>query len=394
MLIVRFAGGLLGIACLALVVVAGAFGSADPSRNPASYLVWLYFWPGVAVLVLLIGDFWPWLSPWLALSAIAPRQRRHVAQKQAWAAVVAFSGFAWFDLASGMSNRPGAVALAALALTAFVVIPSFALGSPWPKSAEPFSHVFAAVGQLSPVQLLRGRGLRPAGGLGWDRCLLLALVLGAAIFDALTANPWWTSLVTTVSPSALQRATPPFIAMRSASLAVTSALVVCSFLIVASLLRHAESRSNRTNSIATALLPIAVSLMVAHNLPALVHLGPRLPTVLVAFLTKDVTAPGLSPDAAVPISSARPLWIAEVVIIFLGLAWSAVIAWRLQTTKEVFDRFADAYPIWALAALISGLALWILYLPVSVISTRYEPADCLWCGAALLQAENLRLSLK
>ena len=85
MLIVRFAGGLLGIACLALVVVAGAFGSADPSRNPASSLVWLYFWPGLAGLLLLFGDFWPWLNPWLALSAIASGQRTHLAQKQAWA---------------------------------------------------------------------------------------------------------------------------------------------------------------------------------------------------------------------------------------------------------------------------------------------------------------------
>src|SRR6266566_966173 len=160
--IVRFAGRLLGIACLALVIVAGAFGSADPSRNPASYLVWLYFWPGVAVLVLLLGDFWPWLNPWLALSAIASRERTHLAQKQAWAAVLAFSGFAWFDLAAGMSNRPGAVALPGLALAAFVVVPSFALGNPWTKSAEPFSHIFAAVGQLSPVQLVRGRGPGPA----------------------------------------------------------------------------------------------------------------------------------------------------------------------------------------------------------------------------------------
>ena len=51
----------------------------------------------------------------------------------------AFSAFVWFDLASGMSNRPGAVALAALALTVFEVVPSFALGGPWTESAEPFS---------------------------------------------------------------------------------------------------------------------------------------------------------------------------------------------------------------------------------------------------------------
>src|SRR2546426_11650949 len=95
--IFRLASGLVGVACLALVIVAGALGSADPSLNPASYMVWLYFWPGLAVLVLLLGDFWPWLNPWLALSAIAPRQRGPVAQKRAWAAVIAFSAFVWFD---------------------------------------------------------------------------------------------------------------------------------------------------------------------------------------------------------------------------------------------------------------------------------------------------------
>jgi hypothetical protein len=361
--VLRIAGGLVGVACLTLVIVAGAFGSADPSRNPASYLVWLYFWPGVAILVLLLGDVWRWLSPWQALSTIVARERTHGTHGEKWA-LVAFAGFAWFDLASGLSNRPAAVALGALGLTALVLIPTLVIGQKWLKSAEPFGHVFAAIGQVSLVQIVRGSANRRDVALDWECSLLLAILMGAAIFDALIATPQWTSFVATITPAAVQRASPAFVAVRSAGLAGTVLLVACLFLVVASLVRFG-SRASRTNAVATALLPIAVSLMVAHNLPALVHLGPRFPPVLIAFATGGATAFAESPDVAVPVSSASPLWIVEIAVIVLGLVWSSVIAWRLQTTNAVIDRIADSYPILALAALTSGLGLWILYLPVS-----------------------------
>ncbi|MHB8501272.1 MAG: hypothetical protein ACYDHE_10065 [Candidatus Acidiferrales bacterium] len=363
--IVRFAGGLFGIACLALVIVAGAFGSGDPSLNPASYLAWLYFWPGVSILVLLIGDFWPWFSPWRAMSAVVARKPTLASGKQTWTAVIAFSAFAWLDLASGLSNRPPIIALAALGFTAFVVLPSVALGRSWAESVEPFGRVFAAIGQVSLPQMLRGRPQRRDLDSGWVRVSLLALVLGAALFDALIAAPQWTSLAATISPSALQRASLAFVTIRSAGLAVTVLLLAGLLLVGARLLRPIGSRATRTNAVATALLPIAVSLMAAHNLPALVHLGPRLPTVLIAFITNGVTAAGVSPDVALPISSASPLWVAEMAITVLGFLWSAVFVWRLQTAKAPLDRIADAYPTWAVAAITSGLAIWILYLPAA-----------------------------
>jgi hypothetical protein len=366
MRVLRIAGGLFGVGCLALVIVAGAFGSADPSRNPASYLVWLYFWPGVAILVVLVGDVWRWCSPWQALSAIFAREHSHGAHRHQWVALVVFSGFIWFDLASGLSNRPAATGTVALGLTALLVIPALVIGKEWTAAAEPFAHVFVAIGRISSIEIFRsGEGRLDVGS---DRMCwrLLALVLGAAIFDALIATPQWSSFATTISPAALQRASPAFVALRSVGLAVTVLLVACSFLAVARLVRGGDNRADRTTAVATALLPIAVSLMAAHNLPALVDLGPRLPAVLIAFATKSVTGSGASPDAAVPISSASPLWIAEVALIVLGLVWSAVIAWRLQTAKEPVTRTADAYPMVALAALTAGLAIWILYLPVSL----------------------------
>ena len=63
----------VGVASLALLVIAGLAGSQDGSRNPANYLAWLYFWPGIPILVALAGDLWRYLDPWRQLGSMLLR---------------------------------------------------------------------------------------------------------------------------------------------------------------------------------------------------------------------------------------------------------------------------------------------------------------------------------
>lgn len=113
----RFLAAAIGLAWLGLLVVAGLVGSPDSSRNPANYLARLYFWPGVAIVVALVGNLWRYLNPWRRLGSMLLRvdlDQLEPIHRGIWPAVAAFGGFVWFDLASGLSNRPRALASAAL----------------------------------------------------------------------------------------------------------------------------------------------------------------------------------------------------------------------------------------------------------------------------------------
>lgn len=111
--------------------------------------------------------------------------------------------------------------------------------------------------------------------------------------------------------------------------------------------------------------------MAAHNLPALVQLGPRLPAVLAAFLAGQHVASGTAPDAAVAVTPSSPLWAVEVAIVLIGFPWSAALARRDLPRPGAggFDRAAVAYPAWVFFT-IAMTALVILFQPLSALAGR------------------------
>ncbi len=72
----RLVGGTVGILALFVVLITGLFGSTDPTRNPAQYLTWIYFWVATVIASGLLGNLWLLLNPWAALYDVVSRFTR------------------------------------------------------------------------------------------------------------------------------------------------------------------------------------------------------------------------------------------------------------------------------------------------------------------------------
>src|SRR6202011_2661170 len=102
--------------------ITGLFGSSDPTKNPAEYLTWIYFWAAAVIASRLVGNLWYLLNPWAAINhAVARIIRWGPLWKLPNVGIGPASGFffwsACLELTSGMANRPWLVAVAAITYT-------------------------------------------------------------------------------------------------------------------------------------------------------------------------------------------------------------------------------------------------------------------------------------
>ena len=124
---------LLGVAALALVVVAGIVGSWSPAKNISPTLVWIIWWVGTAYFSALVGNVWRLVNPWNATFAWAERAYRAItpdgelgmgwrypAALGVWPGLVAFLAFAWVEIVYIDSALPGRITQFALLYTVYM----------------------------------------------------------------------------------------------------------------------------------------------------------------------------------------------------------------------------------------------------------------------------------
>ena len=116
-----------------LVIVAGLFGSQDPSRNIAPVLTWNIWWMGLIFFAFFAGEIWCTVCPWMAipdwvkrLSAKLPGRDRPLGLEKKWPkawktlypAIFFFLVLTWLELAYEAPYRPALTALMGLAMVA------------------------------------------------------------------------------------------------------------------------------------------------------------------------------------------------------------------------------------------------------------------------------------
>jgi hypothetical protein len=143
---------LFGFLFLAFLVAAGRFGSPDPIVNPLPTTLWTAWWAGFTLLVVLFGDFWTLLNPWIGLYLATPRRPllRYPERLGQWPAILQFLGFAWFELIYPTPEDPTRLANAVAAYWVVNFVALLVFGPLWLKRGEAFSVFFAMVGRLSP----------------------------------------------------------------------------------------------------------------------------------------------------------------------------------------------------------------------------------------------------
>lgn len=155
-----WAGRIMSVALLALVVAAGTFGSQNPTRNLAPTAVWVIWWVGVAYLSAPFGNVWMILNPWSALFSIVEcsvgleRRFMYPPALGVWPAVLLFGAFAWIELVFAGRSVPAQLALLIIAYSLVTWAGMAVYGrAVWLSRGDPFASVFGLFARLAPVEL-------------------------------------------------------------------------------------------------------------------------------------------------------------------------------------------------------------------------------------------------
>jgi hypothetical protein len=217
----------LAVGLLALVIVAGLFGSQDPIRNIAPAMIWIIAWVGLAFLSLLLGEVWALINPWntvftfaessyrrIRAGAVLGSGRRYPEWLGVWPAFLLFVLFAWMELVWSEKNVPAELAAALLVYSGLTWLGMFVFGrEAWLDHSEVFTLVFGTFARFAPLaRMLEGRvGIRvrpPATGLLEDHPLTISMValvialLATVTFDGFLETPLWARVDFSVLDSA------------------------------------------------------------------------------------------------------------------------------------------------------------------------------------------------
>jgi hypothetical protein len=201
---VEIVTGALGVALLAVVIVAGFAGSPDPLSNFAPVFLLIVVWVGMAFASVLFGDVFRAFNPWRAIGRVLIRNKPHPYPERfgVWPAAAALLIFAWVELASGWSEHPARLAAATLAYTFLTLAGMAYYGTEtWASRGEAFSVYFNLLSRLSIFETRdREVGIRPLlrglppldqipGIVGF-----VVVMIGTVTFDGLSQGALWKSL--------------------------------------------------------------------------------------------------------------------------------------------------------------------------------------------------------
>ncbi len=390
----RLVGGVIGVLALATTVITGLFGSSDPTKNPAEYVTWIYFWAATVIASGLVGNLWYLLNPWAAIYDAMTRVVRlgpawKLPNIGVWPAAAFYFSFACLELTSGMANRPWLIAVAALAYTCITLVGMLLFGrDEWLERCEAFTVLFSVVGGFGPIEAERDEQgrittvfLRPWGvGLlkpspnGWDRVVFVILMLSTLAFDGIVATPSWQDFTIAMEPYWLPLGPFGFFFNRTLGLVLVTLAFLLIFVAFMELVIYFGNRKvdlkATISAFALTLVPIALVYNAAHNYSyVLVQSQGLIP------LLNDPLAKGwhLWPAVAAYVPSfalaqASTVWYAQIILIVLG----HVIAVYLSHLRAG-ERFRTAqrallsqYPMLLLMVMYTMTSLWILAQPVTI----------------------------
>ncbi len=208
----------LCVGLLALTLIAAFAGSPVASENPASSLVWVLFWVGVAFTSALVGDVWAIVNPLRTVFALGERAwrslrgrplapgRPYPASLAAWPAVAVLFAFAWMEHVWVDPVAPAALGTALLVYSALTFAGMFVYGrETWLQNADAFALFFRLFARFAPFEV---RVELDAAGAGCGQAICRAndgaCINGAACLAA-RPRPAWTLNLRPPAAGLLQR---------------------------------------------------------------------------------------------------------------------------------------------------------------------------------------------
>ncbi|MGZ8647554.1 MAG: fenitrothion hydrolase [Solirubrobacteraceae bacterium] len=205
--VVDAACGAIGVALLALVIVAAYVGPDSGTNNFAPTFIFIIVWVGLVFASVLFGDVFRAFNPWraigratgAALGRRAPVHRPYPERLGRWPAALGLLAFTWIELVSEWAVLPRTVASVAVGYTIVTLAAQAVWGvETWTRRGEAFSVYFNLFARLSPFETRDGVvGLRPLlGGLprlapAAGTVALLAVMIGTVTFDGFEQGSAW-----------------------------------------------------------------------------------------------------------------------------------------------------------------------------------------------------------
>jgi hypothetical protein len=387
----RVVGGVIGVITLAAIAVTGYFGAAEATFNPAEYLLWIYGWPLLVILSSVVGNVWWLVNPWAAIydaaAGVAGRPRfkppRHLPERLGiWPGVLGYVAFAYFELASGQSANPRAVATAVTLYTLYTLAMMVVFGREWLDRGEALTVLYRLVGAFGPVEVEEssaGRrvylrpwsvGLAGLNVVGWDVIVFVVLMLASLAFDGLESTPLWAAIYNDlgVLRDSLGTAGAPVIKM----LGLTSVTVIFGLIYLAFIRLVAIFGGTRGNLLpmgtlfAFTLVPIALVYFAAHFYAYVVIQSQGLIPLLADPLHNGAhLLPTAGYKPSFDLADVRIVWYLQVSLIVIGHVIAVYLA-HLRALVTFPDHRAaqrSQLPMLALMVLYTCTSIWILAQP-------------------------------
>ena len=192
-----------------LVLLAGFFGTDDPSNNISPWAIYVVLWVVLQMLVCIIGDVWRVLSPFDTMAIGIDRLRTAPTSPAPswsyWWAPVGAALFIFMELIHPTGNSPLYLSTGVAIYTVVTMSAVWRWGRGWLSEGETISLHYGLLASMAPLHR-DGRGKvhvrTPLSGLASLEMTpvgtaTLLVVLGGVTFDGLGDSPLWRDVVGT-----------------------------------------------------------------------------------------------------------------------------------------------------------------------------------------------------
>ncbi|HEV8392225.1 MAG TPA: hypothetical protein VGQ35_20390 [Dongiaceae bacterium] len=376
-------------ALLALLILAGYFGSRDPLDNPLPLTVWTIWWIGVTLAHALFGNLWRYLNPWVGPFRL-PRLRRAPLTYRLgyWPAILGLLAFAWFELIHPAPDDPAILAQAIIVYSVVTWIGMALFGEKaWLERAETFSVFFALIARVAPLQsepaapgrrqfhlASPGRALADLPPLPPSGILFVLLTLATVSFDGLSRTFWWLAL-SDINPlefpgrSAVMGVNS--FGLAALWIALNAAFLACIWGGRALAGQH-DPFWRQAGALAASILPISIGYQFAHYLTSFLVNGQYAAIAAtdpfgLGWFDSEERMHGVTTSFLSNHDSVAVIWNLQAAGIVLGHIVAVLVAHLITLRREANRRMALASqaPLAVLMVAYTLFGLWLLSTPAA-----------------------------
>ena len=387
--VVEILTGALGIAAFALVAYSGLAGTDNQQDNLAPSAVYVFFWIGIPMLSILLGDVFRAFNPWRAIGRAAGWVAARVAGPDAlpeplpyperlgrWPAVAGLLAFGICELVWGAGREPGTLGVLMFVHLAIQLVGMSVYGvERWTRDGDAFGAYFGMFARLAPLGALDGAIVARRPGAGAVRLVprpgtATLLLVGIAItaFDGAAEGSLFGEVAPTLQDALTGLGVSIPLALEATfaiGLAVTIGVVAAIYWgAVEGMPRTAQaSRSRLGGALAHSLIPILAAYVLAHYFSLLAYNGQDLWRLLSDPLG-DGSDPlgGAGSTIDYSVVSATAIWYVQVGALVAGHVAALVLAHDRALVLYGNPRDAARSQLVMLVAMVcfTFLGLWLL----------------------------------